>query len=62
MTQKKNTSGIFAEVKVQDRKQDVESTVDSQWRYIRITYPNGVTITVPSSITPERLSSLVYLR
>jgi len=35
---------------------------DSTWRYIRIAYPNGVTITVPSTISPEIISRYIYLK
>ncbi len=32
------------------------------WRFIKITYPNGVTITVPSGMDPETLSHYIYLK
>lgn len=64
MTKKTNMTGAFAEVKV---SKTAESRIpadptDFSWRYIRLTYPNGVTITLPSSIEPDRLASFIYLK
>lgn len=59
---------MFAEIKVSGPNQS-DNTVgtendpcSSTWRFIRITYPNGVTITVPSGMDPETLSRYIYLK
>lgn len=55
MARKKET-GMFAEVKVSRPNQADNATGNDNdpganaWRFIKITYPNGVTITVPSGL------------
>ncbi len=65
MARRKET-GMFAEVKV-SRPNQAENAAGNEndpsgnvWRFIKITYPNGVTITVPSGLDPESLSRYIY--
>lgn len=66
-TKKTHVSGTFAEVKVSgqvaSRKEfrPESDSVSSQWRYIRLTYPNGVTLSLPASIEPSILVSYINL-
>lgn len=68
MTQKKKDLGIFTEVKVskapQHRDYDAPNVAGAvkPWKYIRISYPNGVFITVPSDIGLDELSRYVNLK
>lgn len=62
MARLKKDAGMFAEIKVSGPNQIQNSPCSendvnaSSWRFIKITYPNGVTITVPSEMEPATLS------
>ncbi len=60
-TQRK--SPVFAEVNVERQTKELpihQERTRKRFAYIKLAYPSGVTLTLPSDTDPERLAS--YLR
>ena len=58
-------SPMFAEVQVQRNGQMNNQTVrprKESFHYIKVTYPNGVTLTIPEEIGADKLESFIKIK
>ena len=65
MNKKKNPSvGAFAEINLQSAtglSEYVEQSSKNTWKYIRLFYPNGVSLILPYEISSEDLSRFIKM-
>ena len=65
MNKKKNPSvGAFAEINLQSAtglSEYVEQSSKNTWKYIRLVYPNGVSLILPYEISSEDLSLFIKM-
>lgn len=65
MNKKKNSSvGAFAEINLQSAtglSEYVEQSSKNTWKYIRLVYPNGVSLILPYEISSEDLSRFIKM-
>lgn len=65
MNKKKNPSvGAFAEINLQSAtglSEYVEQSSKNTWKYIRLVYPNGVSLILPYEISSEDLSRFIKM-
>ena len=65
MNKKKTSpSGAFAEINLQSAiglTENVEQSNRNTWKYIRLVYPNGVSLILPYDISSEDLSRFIKI-
>ena len=55
----------FAEVRVNrggQKKKQADRPREEGFRYIKVTYPNGVTMTIPEEIGADKLESFIKIK